>query len=545
MDIEARVHKEASKKDAGKKEASKNEASKNEAGKGDRSGKRMDVSELMPVDGKWGGVMDTGMAGRSEVTKKKAVVDNEPPYAVLGAPVGCGKTYCILSMCLHDKFTPRKTSFWDFFSFKKHVTGATLIVVPSHLFHQWDAAITRFAGDDLVVHRFNGYPDVMRLNDTVNNLVSGNLEVIGKLRSSDVFLVSSLYYQPVATTLLTADVTFRRLVFDEADSMQGMINYASPAAVTWFVSASIRSVVGDGLRIGCDRASEEDSTYYVPVAALERNFVDCDVEFIKHGFALPTLTLHRHVCSKEGPNRAVACMAGVFDEATRRALYACDTNTVEVSLLGRSTPTPLDELGLAEAVREGWSSKLVEVRQHAEDKSAEEEHPKKGDELAKLRAEEARLVAGLEALDLEMLSLVALEHGERSSHFTKVDAVMDVVRSAAGRKTLIFTEFPRVLYAIQTLLDREKIKYVDFEGGNQDAMARSIRAYAEGDAVNVMLAHSATFSCGTNLECTQHIIFMHRIPDAIRSQVIGRGQRPGRVGPLAVTDLRYADEDTF
>jgi hypothetical protein len=463
---------------------------------------------------------------------------DELPYAVMGAPVGCGKTFCILSMCLLDKFTQRKASFWDFFSFKKHVTGATLVVVPSHLFHQWDTAITVFAGSDLVVHRFNGYPDVMKLNDIVSNVASGNTEAIAKLRTSDVFLVSSLYYQSVATTLLTADVTFRRLVFDEADSMRGMISYASPATITWFVSASIRSIVGEdgGLRIGSDRDGAD--AYHVPTAALEKNFVDCSVEFIERSFALPTVAFEKHVCADGDVNRAVACMAGLFDEATRQALYACDTSTAEIALLGKLSSTQVDEIGFMVIVRDGWRSKLDEVRQHAEEKRAQDDYPMKAVDLRKLTDEAVRLEANLGALD----ALGAVTSKSNLTSFSKVDTVMQMIRDGGGRKTLVFTHFPRVLYALQRLLDQEKIKHVDFEAGSQDAVAKSIKAYTTDDKVNVLLAHSAMFSCGTNLECTQHIIFMHHIPDAIRSQVIGRGQRPGRVGPLLVTDMLYAGE---
>ena len=460
------------------------------------------------------------------------------PYAVMGAPVGCGKTFCILSMCLLDKFTQRKTSFWDFFSFKKHVTGATLVVVPSHLFHQWDTAIANFAGNDLVVHRFNGYPDVMNLNDIVSNIASGNMDAIAKLRNSDVFLVSSLYYQTVATTLLTADVTFRRLVFDEADSMREMINYASPATITWFVSASIRSIVGDDgdLRIGSDRGGTD--AYHVPTTTLERNFVDCDVKFIESSFALPTITFKKHMCHSQDANRAVACMASVCDDATRQALYACDSSTVEINLLGHMSSKQVDEIGLMTIVRNGLRTKLDDVRRHAEEKLEQDEYPMKAVDLRKLMDEAAQLETKLGVLD----AFAPSTEEANKTLLAKVDDVMGMIRADAGRKTMVFTHFPRVLYSLQVLLKADKIKFVDFEGGNQDAVAKSIKAYTHDDTVNVMLAHSAMFSCGTNLECTQHVIFLHRIPEAIRSQVIGRGQRPGRLGPLSVTDMLYESE---
>ena len=150
------------------------------------------------------------------IEKKKDI----EPFGVLAAPVGCGKTLCVLSMVLLDKQQIKKNSWWGKFKViftddLNTITGATLVVVPSHLYEQWDSAIAKFVEKGkLKVHKFRDYADVSKLyrEDAEESMIG-----------SDLFLVSSLYYQTVASLLLEIKVTFRRLVFDEADSLSNLI----------------------------------------------------------------------------------------------------------------------------------------------------------------------------------------------------------------------------------------------------------------------------------------------------------------------------------
>lgn len=473
-----------------------------------------------------------------ERAREDADAPNLYPYGVMSAPVGCGKTFSILSLCLMDKYLQRDCP-WDFLLPSKKQSGGTLIVVPSHLFQQWDDAIMEYVGEALNVHRVNKYEDTVRIFDQKNNLI----------HKADIFLVSALFYQAFATALISMKTVFRRLVFDEADSMSRLINYATPAVFTWFVSASIQSLSGKtGLKIG------SDGQFYVPMNVLLTNTVDCDPEFIRIGFNLPKTVEGVLVCDDEAEDdderttkRKIMSrfLPTLFTrERVRRAFFGCDPRTVEVEELGEFNSMACgDEIMLAAGLSRGWRDKLERMRQ-IETKTEEDEA-----EIEELDRNLRRLLAKLSELDID----IDIESGTASREkqddgtesqlmFFKLDKLMRLCKAAGKKKTLIFTQFPRLLYDMMTRLKATGVKFADLEGGGtMEMMDEYQKQYNYGDT-QILLTHSNMFSCGMNLERTDHVIFIHDVCPALRQQVIGRAQRPGRQGHLLVTTLLYKAE---
>jgi SNF2 family DNA or RNA helicase len=427
-------------------------------------------------------------------------------FGILGAPVGCGKTFCMLSLCLLDKLQSKRSLFYKMFSVGKKVTGATMIVVPSHIFKQWDDAITEFLGDELIVHRLDSYGTVSKLYT----------EEVSLLQKSDIFLVSSLFYHSVASTLLTVNVTFRRLVFDEADNISNMINNACPATMTWFVSASIKSIAGpNGLQIGSDKGG-----FKVPAVVLNK-LVDCDVKFIAESFQLPDIINKQIVCRDVMID---GLLPSILSTCCRAALFACDAHTVQVAETGSNVEAMnKNDVTLARALLRGWVNKIADLGR-IEDPSESE------------KALAVKLKANVAVLERALIGVADIDKG-----FSKIDELMDICKTNT-KKMIIFTQFPRVLYQIQNLLTESNIKFSDFEGGTAEKMAAAQDTYTKSSDTNIMMAPCTQFSCGTNLQNTDHIVFLHRVPAALRDQVIGRGQRPGRNGQLTVTELVYAGE---
>ena len=109
------------------------------------------------------------------------------------------------------------------------------------------------------------------------------------------------------------------------------------------------------------------------------------------------------------------------------------------------------------------------------------------------------------------------------------------------RKVILFSEFPRVYNEVTDFLKSKSIIYTDLDAGNEKAMGAAIGKYKSGEA-NILLLYSAMFSCGTNLENTTDIILLHKVDKHVEDQIIGRGQRPGRVGALRVFRLLHENE---
>jgi hypothetical protein len=53
---------------------------------------------------------------------------------------------------------------------------------------------------------------------------------------------------------------------------------------------------------------------------------------------------------------------------------------------------------------------------------------------------------------------------------------------------------------------------------------------------------SSNHGAGMNLENTDILIFLHRTDETLYDQVIGRAQRPGRVGQLKIINLYNNNE---
>jgi superfamily II DNA or RNA helicase len=473
---------------------------------------------------------------KKELEDERAAEDADAPklypYGVMSAPVGCGKTFSILSLCLLDKYQGRKKALWEFLLPSKKQTGATLIVVPSHLFQQWDDAINEFVGDALNVHRFNNYSDTVRLFDQKNNMI----------HKADVFLVSALYYQALATALISMKIVFRRLIFDEADSLSRLINYTTPATFTWFVSASIQSLSGkNGLKIG------SEGQFYVPIDVLLSNTVDCDPEFIRVSFNLPKTVEGVQICDEECDEddertkkrkRISKVIPKILQrERVRRAFFGCDPRSLEVEELGEFNNTTCgDELTLAVGLVRGWKSKLEHM--HAIETKTEEEES----EIATLASNLEQLLQALTELDVDVDD--GSEETEESDDrvFFKLDRLLRLCKAAGKKKTIVFTQFPRLLYDMMPYLDSSGVKYADLEGGGtMEKMDEYQKMYNKGDT-QLLLTHSNMFSCGMNLESTDHVVFVHDVCPALRQQVIGRAQRPGRNGHLLVTTLLYKAE---
>ena len=452
------------------------------------------------------------------IEKKKDI----EPFGVLAAPVGCGKTLCVLSMVLLDKQQIKKNSWWGKFKViftddLNTITGATLVVVPSHLYEQWDSAIAKFVEKGkLKVHKFRDYADVSKLyrEDAEESMIG-----------SDLFLVSSLYYQTVASLLLEIKVTFRRLVFDEADSLSNLIRYASPAIVTWFVSASIGSIFDSrGLTIG------SNGTYKVTKKTLEKATVDVDLDFVRESWKLPEVA-YKTVTIDDARDKAVSEMVRRCDKDLFESICACDwRRVVEVELAGRRIKIPENECQLLCELEKGWKEMVQDCEKEKERVELMEDERIRADVIER---EEAKL-------DMLVPKLRGLKIDNFDGPFFKISRVVELCQNSP-KKTIVFSSVFQAINEIDERFKRLNIKFIDLDGGSEALMARALVDFNTGNS-KILLCHSAMFSCGANLEAAERIIFMHSVPKSMREQVIGRAQRPGRLESLEVVELKYGVE---
>ncbi len=168
---------------------------------------------------------------------------DEIGYGIEATMPGAGKTFTMLSMILNDKHKNLKQKLINF------------IVMPHNIVEQWCQSITRFS-DELTYKKLS-YQDMIDYEtlfdiETVINKTTHE-KMIKSRKYYDIYIVPSTLYHPMVATiesnvvkdkkgnvfkLYDNDLMFRRIIFDEIDTIANLLVHAIPTERTWFVSAS-------------------------------------------------------------------------------------------------------------------------------------------------------------------------------------------------------------------------------------------------------------------------------------------------------------------
>lgn len=105
---------------------------------------------------------------------------------------------------------------------------------------------------------------------------------------------------------------------------------------------------------------------------------------------------------------------------------------------------------------------------------------------------------------------------------------------------LIFSEYEKSLYDIETMLKSKGLNYSQLQGQSSH-IDKTVRRFKEKE-IPILLLNSRYFGSGLNLENTSHMFMFHKMKSHIDKQVIGRAQRPGRTQPLQLYRLCYSNE---
>ena len=109
-------------------------------------------------------------------------------------------------------------------------------------------------------------------------------------------------------------------------------------------------------------------------------------------------------------------------------------------------------------------------------------------------------------------------------------------------KMLIFSDYDNSFADIETLLMGFNIKYSKVMG-HLNSVTKIIDSYKSyNDSINVLLLNANYCASGINLENSTDIVLYHSMNTDKTTQIIGRGQRPGRTQPLNVWKLCYENE---
>lgn len=124
---------------------------------------------------------------------------------------------------------------------------------------------------------------------------------------------------------------------------------------------------------------------------------------------------------------------------------------------------------------------------------------------------------------------------------TKVDATISLIKNKPDGKFLVFSEFNNTFHALTKAFVEHGITYKQLKGsGNQ--INNTMKKFDNGQ-VKVLLLNASFYGSGMNLQMTTDIVITHRMSRDMELQIIGRGQRLGRMVPLNVHYLCYETEN--
>lgn len=442
--------------------------------------------------------------------------DPTVPVAVMGEAAGGGKTFVLLSLVLGES------------------AGCTVVVVPHNIYGQWRDAVARFA-PGLSCRLFADYASISDLYFET-----------GAMMAHRVLIVTSLFYPTLAGNLKASGERVRRVVFDEVDSIRGMMGIPLPAERVWLVSASVGNLPQDG---GVVRAGG----YEVPADVLG-NCV-CEPAFVKEAFGLVDPE-RRAVASRDHFLDAVLAR-GVVPPAGMVALnvhdYRCVVSPYQSRVVyGSREAVDAVDAGYAERVREA-TARVAEARKDMETAT--------GSAVDRLRKAEREWCARLEAALADAAALGALmtdallrerdpvvvesyAYGARSDR-GKVENAAGIVAGRLaedpGAKFLVLSDNTAIFGPLCDALAALDVAHDWMDAGTAGEIDAAVVRYKTG-ATSALLMDSSLVICGMDLENTTDLVFMHACRGDMAEQLEGRAQRPGRPGRLRIWSMLHANE---
>jgi len=216
--------------------------------------------------------------------------------------VAAGKTFVSIAIPFVEKVMFRRSSL-------------NVIIVPQNICMQWMNEIKKFTGNVFKVMMLVDYSSISELTFSPS-----------AISAYDIILTTPMYFSTLADFCGRYNITPRRIIIDEADTIANMINKKIPTAMTWFVSATMDRLpesktgmiqIGKEVHAVEDKQApanhasslttkkggtlrpEELGTYEIPSRLLRsgERICRCDSDWIGESFGIPPPIKHKIVVS--------------------------------------------------------------------------------------------------------------------------------------------------------------------------------------------------------------------------------------------------------
>ena len=267
--------------------------------------------------------------------------NGEIGYGILADQPGAGKTFTLLSMILNDK---RENIGHNLVNF---------IVCPQNIFEQWYQSVVRFS-DELTVKKITyqdmiDYETLFDINTVINKIT--HQKMIKSRKYYDIYLIPSTLYHPMVSTieanvvkdkkgntfkLYDNEQMFRRIIFDEIDTIANLLVHAIPTERTWFVSASFTpsrmGIYQSHFSIDDSNALNFDDTFVCK----------CDNEYVFKNMKIPEPQKYNIECYNPILDKIISKI-GYYTKEDMKALNSYDYSKLKFNYV-KKIPNNEDQL---------------------------------------------------------------------------------------------------------------------------------------------------------------------------------------------------------
>ena len=291
---------------------------------------------------------------------------------VIADRVGSGKTYIALSLILTNQNASTvqkviKNAGANNISFHlsntKEVMHASIIVIPFSLCHQWETYIKNFS-PSIKYKLVNKTKIIQEMSDKIRENYS----------NIDIFVVTSTFYQKFVDISRREQLKYRRVVFDEADSITINQCPCLEANFYWFITASYGNLLyprgfarsdsqthrfiwyADGLKsTGYIRNIFTDLYYSVPRDIFKTIILKNSEAYVQRSIELPPLLTHFIQCHTP---QSISVLNGIVDKNIITCLNAGD---IQGALNYVKPSQKLSEENIIQLVIEKYQNQLETV----------------------------------------------------------------------------------------------------------------------------------------------------------------------------------------
>ena len=506
-----------------------------------------------------------------KIVKKDCI--KEVKLGINADPTGYGKTLSTIGLLIKDKME------WDVslpyieqtISFNSNLIktykitrmqkiNCNLILVSSSLLEQWRSEL--------------GYSSLKHISvnskKKIENIDPENYDVI--------LLTPSMYNYFVQTF---SKYAWKRFIFDEPANIRVSNMKKVFAGFYWFITATPYEIWYK--HTNCRNSFIKNiiaENFYDFKNEIEDIIIMNDIDFVKKSFAMPKTIHIDHLCSQP----AVSVLSGLVSDKIKTMLSAGNISGVISNLGGESTDNVIQLIKNKKIVAKEKAEKALEIyrsqNRQSMVKSYKEKLEKLKNEISEIEKRYSEISKKTCSICLEKISDPVLEYNCENVFCSdclltwlsknktcplcrkvvdldkliyirkkgaekilksprKIDMILKILNDYPKGRFLIYSQYNSTFKSIESILEKNKIKYVKMQGSSGSRAAK-IQKF-KNEEVRVIFLNSDYDGSGLNLQEATDIILYHEMSDAIETQILGRAKRIGRTKELRVHHLKVSD----